>query len=65
MAANGIPGIEPLGESHETLRFFVGIAVYLVALGALVVYLIYKLPRDESGSETIESEPETDESEGE
>ena len=58
MATNGIPGVEPLGESHETLRFFIGIAVYILALAGLVVYLIYKLPRedDEEGPQIDTSE---------
>ena len=59
MAVNGIPGVEPLGPSHETLRFFIGIAVYVLALGGLVVYLIYKLPReeDEEGPDIGPTEP--------
>lgn len=47
MPPNGIPGVEPLGPSHETLRFFIGIAIYILALGGLVVYLVYKLPRED------------------
>ena len=62
MAANGIPGVEPLGPGHETLRFVIGIVVYVIALGGLVAYLIWKLPRtdqgpgEDSSGQTTESE---------
>jgi hypothetical protein len=47
MPGNGIPGVKVLGPGEENLRFLIGLGVYAVALVALIIYLVYKLPRDE------------------
>ena len=45
MEPSRIPGIEPLGEEHQTWRLILGLAIYLLALVGLIAYLRWKLPR--------------------
>lgn len=67
MPENGIPGVEVLGPGNENLRFLIGLGVYALAIVALVVYLIWKLPRESdnvpqaSGEEEDETEENSNE----
>lgn len=57
---NSIPGVEVLGPGKENLRFIIGIGVYALAIIALVVYLIWKLPRE---SDNVPQTPADEEEE--
>ncbi|MFP4176562.1 MAG: hypothetical protein ACOCQ9_01800 [Candidatus Brocadiia bacterium] len=59
MSANGIPGVDPMGQGPENIRLYIGMAVYIIAFCGLIGYLLWKLPRgggtkgqDEEGDET-------------
>ncbi len=55
MDANYIPGLEPFGQGFETVQIIIGIAVLVLGTIGIVLYLRWKLPRedeplDEGGS---------------
>ena len=45
MQSNMIPGIDHGTGGGENIRLVIGLAVYVIALGGLVAYLVWKLPR--------------------
>ena len=46
MMANEIPPAPPLGSRPETLWLVISIATYVLALGGVIAYLLWKLPKD-------------------
>jgi hypothetical protein len=45
MGGNQIPTFKPLGETGSALWTIVSIAAYLLILGGLIAYLLWRLPK--------------------